>query len=313
MTTELENAGVQPWLAEAVERLVRGDSSTLEAVLVAVGEPRAINETQTRCRLHFLARDGNGFPRTEALAAMLAKQVIDYCIPRSRVNEAVEHFHRTGSTELIVRLGKEATELFVEAGTSGEGGELLLYLLLERVLGVPQLICKMSVKTSAEMHVHGSDGIHGKVLPDGTLALYWGEAKLYGDLGAAVRRCFEGVAPYLSDHTGQRRKRDVLLLRDNLDVGDPDLTEALRRFFVEETRESARVEFRAACLVGFDRKEYPNPDDLDVVAELTEVIAEQVASRVTDHRLASFEIEVFCLPFPSVQDFRDSVQRSLQG
>ena len=170
----------------------------------------------------------------------------------------------------------------------------------------------MSVKTSAEMHVHGSDGIHGKVLPDGTLALYWGEAKLYSDLAAAVRSCFEGVAPYLSDHTGERRKRDVILLRDNVDVGDPELTEALRRFFVEEAPESARVQFRAACLVGFDSEDYPDADDQDVVEELTTTIVHQVSNRVTGHNLDAFEIEVFCLPFPSVQDFRNSVQRSLR-
>ena len=313
MATDLEKAGVEAWLAEAVERLVRGEASTLDSVLLSVGDPKQINETETRCRLHFLTRDGNGFPRAEALAAMLGKQVVDYCIPRSRISEAMEHYESTGSTELIVRLGKEATDLFAQSATSGEGGELLLYLLLERVLQVPQLLCKMSVKTSTEMHVHGSDGIHGKVLPDGNLALYWGEAKLYGDLGSAVRSCFEGIAPYLRDLTGERRKRDVLLLRDNLDVGDPDLAEALRRFFVEEAPESARVQFRAACLVAFDREDYPNADDQKVVDELMEAIVNQVTSRVSHHSLDRFEIEVFCLPFPSVQDFRDSVQRSLRS
>ena len=58
---------------------------------------------------------------------------------------------------------------------SGEGGELPLYLLLEMLLGLPQLLCKMPLKTSAETHLHGVDGVHGKLLPSGDLALYWGE------------------------------------------------------------------------------------------------------------------------------------------
>lgn len=113
MATELEKAGVEPWLAEAIERIVRGEPSAVEAVLTSVCDPRRIDETATRCRLHFLTRDGNGFPRAEALAEMLAEQVMDYCIPRSRIEEALENQRRTKSTDMIVRLGKEAKELFV--------------------------------------------------------------------------------------------------------------------------------------------------------------------------------------------------------
>jgi hypothetical protein len=37
----------------------------------------------------------------------------------------------------------------------------------------------MSLKTSREMHVHGTDGIHARMEDDGRLALYWGESKLH--------------------------------------------------------------------------------------------------------------------------------------
>ena len=37
---------------------------------------------------------------------------------------------------------------------------MLLYMLVQAFLGLPQLLCKMPLKTSSEMHYHGADGIH---------------------------------------------------------------------------------------------------------------------------------------------------------
>ncbi|HRE03210.1 MAG TPA: DUF1837 domain-containing protein, partial [Ilumatobacteraceae bacterium] len=154
------------------------------------------------------------------LAGKLAEQAVDYCVPRSRVEDARRHLELTGSADRFVRLSREASELFTSLTNSGEGGELLLFLLLERVLGVPQLLCKMSLKTNSEMHVHGTDGVHVKVLDNGRLGLYWCESKLYDDPQSAVRACFDSIAPFLLDEGNGAARRDLLLLRDHLDTGD---------------------------------------------------------------------------------------------
>ncbi|WP_223252149.1 Hachiman antiphage defense system protein HamA [Paracoccus mutanolyticus] len=57
--------------------------------------------------------------------------------------------------------------MFTDLKSSGEGGELLLYLLTERFLGLPQILCKMSLKTSA--HYHGADGVCRVELMPGAL------------------------------------------------------------------------------------------------------------------------------------------------
>jgi Cap4 SAVED domain len=44
---------------------------------------------------------------------------------------------------------------------------MLLYLLLEVELGIPQLLCKTPLKTNPEVHYHGVDGVHGKVTDTG--------------------------------------------------------------------------------------------------------------------------------------------------
>jgi len=313
----LRNAGARPWMVEAVERLARQDTRSLGAQLTVVGDAFALAETNTTCRCRFVALDGNGRPLVDALAKRLAAQVVDFCIPRSRIMEAHAFWTATGSTEKVIQLQQEARALFTELTKSGEGGELLLYLLLEIELGLPQLLCKMPLKTNSQMHVHGTDGVHGKLLNDGRLALYWGEAKLYEDVGSAIRNCFDDLAPYLLDDGDGASQRDLLLARGHIDAGNAQLTTALRRFFESDTLESTRLTVRGAALVGFDLDEYPNPFEADgstIVAEISTAIDgwnDKVRSRVVSNKIDSFEIEVFCIPVPSVVALRAALRKHL--
>lgn len=314
----LRDQGVDEWLIGAVDAMARGRPENLAGLLIAVGEPVTHEGTRTTCRTHFVVKDGNGRPRVEALADRLAQKVVDYCIPRGRINDAQTELIETGSTAGFTRLAVEARGLFTKLSKSGEGGELLLYTLLEVVLRIPQILCKMPLKTSSQMHVHGSDGIHGKVLPNGNLALYWGESKLHATPKSAIDSCFESIAPFLVEGMEGAAKRDLYLIRDNLDAGAKEVTAALIRYFSDETDESARVEVRAACLVGFDLDDYPDPFDErgeavnDAVQEAIDAWHNRIKDRIVNRELVSFEIEVFCVPVPSVEAFRDALRERLE-
>jgi hypothetical protein len=312
----LRRAGVDEWLVQAVEDMARGRPDDLDGLLIAVGDAVTQEGSRTTCRTHFVVKDGNDRPRIDALVDRLAQIAIDYCIPRSRVNEAMDELNETGSAAGFARLSAEASSLFTKLSKSGEGGELLLYTLLEVVLRIPQILCKMPLKTNSQMHVHGSDGIHAKVLPNGNLALYWGESKLHATASSAIDSCFSSVGPFLVDGIDGAARRDLLLLRDNLDAGTEEVTKALIRYFSEPSQE-AKVEVRAGCLIGFDINDYPDPFDdtgtaiRDTVQEAIDSWHERITTRITAHELLSFEIEVFCVPVPSVQTFRDALSKRL--
>jgi hypothetical protein len=265
--------------------------------------------------VHFVVCGPDGTPRVDELTRRLAGEVVDFCIPRSRIEEAAQAYAAYGSTLHFGRLQDEARSLFTSLKNSGEGGELLLYMLLETVLRVPQVLCKMPLKTSAQMHVHGADGVHALAKPDGGLALYWGESKLFANAAEAVRKCLDSLAGFLLNGPDARR-RDMLLLRDHASLKDPALTAALRAFFDEDEVRSTRVEYRGACLVGFDHDDYPDvrAGDEAIQAQVKAAIEGWIAHidrRVQASRLAAVHLEVFCVPFPSVAGFREAVGKAL--
>jgi hypothetical protein len=216
-----------------------------------------------------------------------------------------------------MRLQREARALFTDLDTSGEGGEMLLYLLLEIELGLPQLLCKMPLKTNPQVHYHGVDGVHGSLDSNGDLGLYWCESKLHARVSDAVRECFESLSPFLLDNGSDASEQDLLLVRDNLDTGDPKLTEVLKRYLEDDAPESKRRIIKGACLVGFSLDDYPDPFADDGVSVLETAVEQMnrwfgaVAKRIKHHKLEKFEIEVFCIPMPSVADFRKAVKKHL--
>lgn len=317
VSTQLRDGGVETWLVDAVARMARNEDRSLDPYLLTVGEPLVLVDTSATCRCHFVRIDPQGNARVPALINMLVDQVVDYCIPRTRIEEACNHVLRTGSTEKVLQLQREAKGLFTKIKTTGEGGELLLYALLEIALGLPQILCKMSLKTNPQVHYHGVDGVHARALPDGKLAVYWGEAKLYADANKAIDAALTSLAPFLLDDGGGAAQRDVLLLRDHADAGDEELTAALVRYFTEDTLEGSQLVVRGACLIGFDLGNYSHPlqdDKISVRDEIVEAIAawqDRARTGIAAEKLAALELELFFVPVPSVQDFRNLLLSTL--
>lgn len=261
-------------IIERFQELLRGEDRSLLDFLPPFEHAVTIPETATVVRTHFLAHDANGSPVVEQLAGAMANAAVDFCIPRQKIERALAECAKTGTAAPIVNLNEQARDLFVKSAASGEGGELLLFLLLERVLQRPQLISKMPLKTSSAMHVHGSDGIHASLADDGVLDIYWGESKLYQSSSAAFKDCLESIAPFLRADGVEARKRDLLLVRDHLNVPQVELATHLLEYFDESNSKNMQVRWNGVCLVGFDHASYPNVPALD--AQQREALANQV-------------------------------------
>ncbi|MGX1703409.1 HamA C-terminal domain-containing protein [Microbacterium sp. NPDC055357] len=304
-------------LLGALDEIAGGTPQQTRSFFHVIGE-RAIPDTRVNYRVHWLTLDGNGRDRTVALAQHLYFKIADYCTPRSRILEARARDDREGGNVQMMMLQEEARRLFIDSDTSGEGGELLLYFLLEAELGLPQVLCKMPLKTNSKMPIHGVDGVHAGLLDKGGLAVYWGESKLYADVQSAMTDCFTSIAPFLLDDGTGDAHRDLVLVRERLDTGDRELSLKLVQYFTDDAPERTKLEVRGACLVGFSHDGHGHPfedDEVTMLAEVEERVdawAKSVGTRVSNREIEGFEIEFFCMPLPSVEKLRTAFNNLLR-
>ncbi|MBY5406525.1 DUF1837 domain-containing protein [Rhizobium leguminosarum] len=296
-----------------LEAILAGDPEELGVYLQLVERDVVIDGHNVKVHCHCLAVDGNGRVQPKRLAQFMRNAVADYAIPRSKLQEARLRDLKFRSSSAVAELHRQACAVFTDLEKTGEGGEMLLFLLAERFLKLPQVLCKMDLKTDRRMHYHGADGVYAGVGDDGRLKLYWGESKIYGDATTAIRDCLSSLAPFLleDDSEGAERERDLLLLSDRADLSDPALTEAFKRFFNRKSPLSNRVEYCGIALVGFDAAIYPVDGTRLVAEELVETARKEIArwagsvgSRLKMEKLDQFDIEFLCVPIPSADGFR---------
>lgn len=303
-----------PALARAFERLARGTRADLLANLVELEGHCELEGTQARTHCYALALDGMGWPRSDLLVESICDFVVDYAIPRSKINEAVKACEEAGHQGALVRLAKEARSLFTHLKQSGEGGELLLYCLAETLLGFPQIMAKMHLKTAPELHYNGADGVHASVDPaSGQLCLWWGESKMHKTATGAIRECMASLVPFLVEPQSAtaKRSRDLQLLRYGIDLDDKLLEQAIKAYLDTSNRLHGKLKFGGIGLVGFNDACYPphpKKADADAIAEAvaTNLVAwkTSLGKRIDMHELREIDMHLFFLPFPSVDTFR---------
>lgn len=299
--------------------IVAGDPNELDVHLQLVERDVPLEDCSVRLHCHCLTVDGNGRVKPERLAEFMRNALVDYAIPKSHLKAAQLRDAKYKSGSAVSTLHHRAISTFTDLQNTGEGGEMLLYLLAERFLKVPLVLCKMDLKTDSRVHYHGADGVYASVNDDGLLKLFWGESKVYADPAAAIRDCLASLGPFLvePDYEGAERERDLILLSDKADLSDPDLTDAFRKYFDRSSPLSNRVEYCGIALIAFDAGFYPK--DSTAIAETIRDAAKSelagwasnVQKRIAVEKLDKFDIQFFCVPVPSADGFRQAFLETL--
>jgi hypothetical protein len=301
-----------PTLAAALEQLARGTPGGLDSYIFPVEQEVLLDSTRTRTHCYFVQMGGNGLPRTSDFIRRICEHVIDYAIPRSEIAEAHAEYQQSGSSYKWARITREARNLFVDLATTGEGGELILFVFGEYIFSLPQIICKMSLKTSDQMHYHGADGVHAGVDSEsGLLSLYWGESKMHQTPTGAITACLASLAPFLREGATGASERDLKLLRSYIDLNDDSLEKAIKAYLDPDNPAFNRLQYCGLAFVGFNSEDYPADDQQAVATELAETVRTtfahwrtHIGERVVAEQISAFEIHFVCMPFHSVDDFR---------
>ena len=259
-------------------------------------------------------------PSIKAFVDFLYPKIIAFCIPRSKRVRNIRLFQETNDDRYHIELSDQARNLFIRAAKSlpkgGEPGELILFAILEAFFGAPLIACKMYLKTSENMPVHGADAIHAKYDQgsDG-LTLYWGESKLYEQLSAALDAICASVSDFVTINAGRSKKdRDIDIIKDHVDIEDPATRNAFLEFFDPYTARSNATSEVFCCMAGFDYSLYKKLGDIRE-EKLEEYFREQYKERIAtactlfkdkiiENKISDLTFSFILLPFRSVAEFR---------
>lgn len=304
-------------IEKAIDNLLVGTIGEIKSRIEQISFEFEIEGTKSKGYCYGLKVDANGNLRLKDLVEFIDTKLIDYAIPKKEIDKASKFLRDTGSTSKIITLKKKANSLFTDLEKTGEGGEILLYILVLEYLKLPQLISKMALKTSGKVHYQGADGVHVKYdKQTNRLNLYWGESKMYRSMSKAMDDCLDSVKWFLLDSQSSKsvQERDIELITSNINanVNDEKLENLLVRYFDKDDSLSNDIEYKAVCFIGFDRKVYESKGIIKSSEEIKATINEKVSEwyktlegKIKGRpKLPLKEMHIFLMPFPSVEDFR---------
>lgn len=288
--------------------------------LTTVCHKSEVVDTKIVVNCHHVALDGSGQPRLLDLTEALAEWMIDYAIPRRALLE-IENDPDHVRRRKTLALRNQAKNTFKKNGMSGEQGEMLMFVIAEAILGLPQLLCKMDLKTDPEMHFHGLDGVHCGVGNNDNLAVYWCESKVHKDVSKAIGGALDGLKPFLlSAGAGDEdKKRELALVNRYMDLGDDTLQKLVLDALNPAKVEFNSVEWRGICFVGSDTDLYPDTPNsksketlaIELNVEL-EKWMKSLRTRSIKRNLETFDIHFIFVPFGFCEDFRREMSAALE-
>lgn len=306
------------WIEESISNLVIKSDGEINSRLNEICFDIDIINTKAKGHCYFVKLDGQGNPRTNDLIQFVTNKIVDYSIPKKEIDEARDYFIKNNSTTKIIELQRKAVELFTDLERTGEGGEILLYALTQEYLKLPQLLSKMSLKTSGKLHYQGADGIHvGYDSLEDSLSLYWGESKMYKDLNVGIKKCIDSIKGFLLDtySYSSTQERDLQLITSNIktSINNERLENLLVRYFDKDDDLSNKLKYKGICFVGFDSGNYPVKPMQKTIDELNKIFQNEfndwfqnISTKIGLYKnLELFEIHFFLIPFPSVEKFRE--------
>ena len=266
-----------------------------------------------------------GQPTDTDLTDLIAHYITKFALPHSVRNRVHRKFKELSPEEVELECSKlraKAVDTFIRAHKAtkrnGEAGELMLFLLTEWILGAPQILAKMSLKTNPDFPVLGADGLHVKVDSEtGKIHLYFGESKLHksltGGINSAAQSIRKGLRP-------SEAKYEVELIEKFVELsGLPESSHDALLAFLDPWEEvsNTRVDV-ITCLIAFEFSAYSRlkaTGHVERVAEfeaamgrLVSDVSPKVVKAFSEVGLQHQEVELFLLPLPSVAVLREQFQ-----
>lgn len=265
-------------------------------------------QTKTNLHLHIL-RVRNGDFDLPGLYRELKGNSAAYVLSRLNYQKVLD------DPSLMMEVASKVQSQFRKPEKkSGEGGEVILYSLLEGHLGAPKVLSKMELKTSSDHYVHGSDGVHLLQVDDSTFQLIFGESKMYGEAGTAgasakrgIKAAFESIGKvHTEGFDFDTWLVDSELLKEQL---DPAKLEALSAIILPSDGNASIKKHNAfGVFVGYEVDVTDlKPEDMElheIEAELKkraidaiEAEHDLIRTEITSRGLGIYPFHIYAIPF----------------
>jgi hypothetical protein len=177
--------------------------SSIERKSSAVNLPSPRPSAFFKAYVHDMRRDVSilalcaGFESGEWRAVALAEHLMDYLIEFALTRD---EWPKVNTVTAYRSLKAAARSVYMtdKSASRGEIGELLLHAVMREHYGSEPLVSKFYFKSSANDTVKGFDAAHVVINTEG-IELWLGEAKLYTDIGSAIRDVLADLDAHLTD------------------------------------------------------------------------------------------------------------------
>lgn len=332
----------KPLAPESLNECLQEDTS-FDGILKAI--------TDVKCEISGIAVSGdilylnytNGSPNEARLAQFLMRRIISFCVPprkKASIRAA------SGPDVASAKLTEVALETFRKVkeradgkkNSSGEVGELLLFLMIEHYLKAPAIAYKMWYKANASDPVKGSDAIHARYdSSSNELFVYFGESKLHQNKYNGISDAAKSISEYhKEDEDGKIKKnRDIHLVTEIMDLNYAG-TQAEKETLIdilcayldpvsEDYEKKDSVREVNACLIGWNEKAYAEAHSestdkreakfVSLFKEQAESVISLIENSIKANDITELRFHYFILPFKDVTDFQkqcESVFKAMQ-
>lgn len=206
-------------------------------------------------------------PDEDGLAEIVCHQVVNYALPKRKIKELLSQLEQgTLDLSLHSKLLAEARRAFIEYDDNAQGpranvryaeiGEVIAFCVASHYLSAGQVAAKMALKTNSEMPVYGLDGIHIRAEPDGTVTIFFMEAKMVGDAASGGTQYATSAGGFSKDRAHKLNEQRIARDLSNLDILEKAAKEAALDYFDPYSQKQEKVRERFVGVVVHSNEGY---------------------------------------------------------
>lgn len=281
-------------------------------------------------------------PRDSIFAKVLANQIVNFAIPKSKIKKIMEQCS-SGDFSEMSKLNAEAMSLLIKYQTEEtyqkkvksnqskgkktqqknlrytEFGELASFCIANLYLQSGQIVSKMTLKTAAGMPVFGYDGVHARMTDSGEFELIILESKVTGKAKGGADQYAQSMAKFESDDATESNELRLAHDLGNLDVLDGEAKAQALEYLDPYSVAQSNVRKRLVGTIIYSEESYKStlpPNDATSTEEhqkhfsdqlrlKRDALSSELKKALDSSKIAHGKCRVFYLAVPCVETLKN--------